>query len=230
MKNIIEEKRDLSTEEIAALNRRYSSLSPRERLQQIYLDFDSREIMLTTSFAATSAFLLKLVSETNPDQLIHFVDTGFHFKETMIYKDYLVQLYDLRVEELRADPVAHAQTVQERTWERDADRCCQVNKVSPLNRISASSSIWISGLMRWQSDHRASLDIFEKRGGLLKFYPLLDVSKEERHAFISDHHLPFHPLVNEGYESIGCRHCTLPGAGRDGRWNNSPKTECGLHL
>jgi len=74
------------------------------------------------------------------------------------------------------------------------------------------------------------LDIFEERGGVLKFYPLLDVTREQREAYIKDHLLPFHPLQSKGYYSIGCTHCTQPGKGREGRWNNSPKTECGLHL
>jgi phosphoadenosine phosphosulfate reductase len=88
----------------------------------------------------------------------------------------------------------------------------------------------VSGLMEWQSDHRASLDIFENRGEILKFYPLLDVTKEERDEFIAKHKLPFHPLVKKGYQSIGCSHCTVAGEERNGRWNNNPKTECGLHL
>jgi phosphoadenosine phosphosulfate reductase len=96
--------------------------------------------------------------------------------------------------------------------------------------VKKKYKIWISGLMQWQSDHRASLDIFEERGDILKFYPLLDISKKERDDFISKHQLPFHPLVAKGYPSIGCKHCTLPGEDRDGRWNNNPKTECGLHL
>jgi phosphoadenosine phosphosulfate reductase len=88
----------------------------------------------------------------------------------------------------------------------------------------------MSGLMEWQSDHRSSLNIFEQRGNILKFYPLLDISKELRDAYIQEHQLPFHPLVAKGYHSIGCKHCTVPGEDRGGRWNNNPKTECGLHL
>ncbi len=85
--------------------------------------------------------------------------------------------------------------------------------------------------MKWQSDHRDTLDIFELRGEILKFYPLLDITKERRDAYIKEHNLPFHPLVSKGYNSIGCKHCTVPGGDdRSGRWNNNPKTECGLHL
>ena len=84
--------------------------------------------------------------------------------------------------------------------------------------------------MNWQSDHRNSLNIFEQKETILKFYPLLDIDYAERDQFIIDHHLPFHPLKSKGYSSIGCFHCTAPGENRNGRWNNSPKTECGLHL
>jgi len=84
--------------------------------------------------------------------------------------------------------------------------------------------------MRWQTEHRSTLDVFEERNGIIKFYPLVDVSKEERDNYIREHKLPFHPLVAKGYSSIGCAHCTAPGDDRCGRWNNSPKTECGLHL
>ncbi len=88
----------------------------------------------------------------------------------------------------------------------------------------------MSGLMEWQSDHRATLDVFELRGNILKFYPLLNISKEERDTYNEKHQLPFHPLVAKGYNSIGCKHCTVAGDNRSGRWNNNPKTECGLHL
>lgn len=225
-----QEKIVFSPEEVAKLNERYRPLSPEDRLKTLYKDFNVSDVMLTTSFAASSALLLNLVSEANAAQEIFFIDTGYHFRETMIYKDYLTELYGLNVIDQHPDEQQHNWTKKDKTWEKDPDLCCSVNKVMPLNKVSEVYSIWISGLMRWQSDHRESLDIFEQRGGILKFYPLLDISKQERHDFIASHHLPFHPLVSKGYESIGCSHCTVPGEGRSGRWNNSPKTECGLHL
>ena len=84
--------------------------------------------------------------------------------------------------------------------------------------------------MRWQTDHRSDMQIFEERRGIIKFNPMIDVTKEQREAYIRDHGLPFHPLVAEGYQSIGCTHCTVKGDGRAGRWIGKPKTECGLHL
>lgn len=79
-----------------------------------------------------------------------------------------------------------------------------------MEALKENHTVWVSGLMAWQSDHRASLDIFEERGGILKFYPLLDVSREDRDNYIREHHLPFHPLISKGYFSIGCEHCTVP--------------------
>lgn len=227
---LIAEKREVSAEEIAFLNNKYKSLTPRERIAELYTDFVGREIMLTSSFAATSALLLKLFSEQNPEQVVFFIDTGFHFEETLAYKDQLTQKYDLKVHSVSADKKEHQFTLQDETWKKNPDFCCYINKVKPLDLIKARYTVWVSGLMKWQSDHRTTLDIFENRGEILKFYPLLDVTKEERDAFINDNKLPAHPLVPKGFSSIGCAHCTVAGDERTGRWNNNPKTECGLHL
>jgi phosphoadenosine phosphosulfate reductase len=226
-----EENKSLFTaEQIADLNKKHRGLSPTERIKLLYEDFGTDEIMLTSSFAATSAFLLKLFTEVKQEQKVFFIDTGYHFEETLIYKDYLTKLYNLNVVEVRAEDWKHDFTKKDRTWEKDPDYCCQINKVEPLESIKKDFKVWVSGLMKWQSDHRSSLDVFEERNGMLKFYPLVDVTREEREEFIKEHHLPFHPLISKGYYSIGCSHCTKPGKGREGRWNNSPKTECGLHL
>ena len=224
------DKRIFTETEIKALSDKYRPLMPHERVRMLYQDFVKDEVMLTSSFAATSAFLLKVFSDINKAQKIYFIDTGYHFEETMAYRNYLSFLYDLNVEDVRADADKHAFTLQDETWSKNPEFCCSINKVEPLSALKENFTVWVSGLMSWQSDHRSSLDIFEQRGGILKFYPLLDVTPEERELFISSHKLPFHPLVNKGYSSIGCSHCTVPGDDRSGRWNNSPKTECGLHL
>lgn len=224
------EKRVISNIEIKKLNKKYNPLNLQQRIEEIYNDFDSAEIMLTSSFAATSAFLLKLISDYNKSQKVYFIDTGYHFEETIKYKEKLTSLYGLEVTSIRAIKEEHEFTLQDETWKKNPDFCCSINKVQPLETLKKNYTVWISGLMKWQSDHRSTLDIFENRGEILKFYPLLDVSKEERDEFIATHKLPFHPLVAKGYHSIGCSHCTTPGEDRSGRWNNNPKTECGLHL
>lgn len=220
----------ISDEAIEALNKKYKPLSATERIMELYIDFDVSEVMLTSSFAATSAFFLKLFSEANKEQTVFFIDTGYHFEDTLEYKKKLTEMYGLNVSSISALKEEHEFTLQDETWKKNPDFCCSINKVKPLDIIKNKYKVWASGLMEWQSDHRATLDIFELRGEILKFYPLLDISKEQRDAYIEEHQLPFHPLVAKGYNSIGCKHCTVPGEDRSGRWNNNPKTECGLHL
>ncbi|WP_051605540.1 phosphoadenylyl-sulfate reductase [Sediminibacter sp. Hel_I_10] len=221
---------NISDAEIKALNKKYKSLSATQRIKQLYQDFDVIDVMLTSSFAATSAFLLKLFSEINTEQTVFFIDTGYHFEDTLKYKQALTERYGLNVKSISALKEEHDFTSKDETWKKNPDFCCSINKVRPLDIIKNQYKVWVSGLMDWQSDHRSTLDIFELRGEILKFYPLLDVTKEQRDAYIEEHDLPFHPLVAKGYNSIGCKHCTVPGEDRSGRWNNSPKTECGLHL
>ncbi|UZH54818.1 phosphoadenylyl-sulfate reductase [Salinimicrobium tongyeongense] len=227
---IVAEKRIVTAAEVDRLNQKYRKLDLHERIEELYKDFNLAEVMLTSSFAATSAFLLKLFSDVNRDQLVYFIDTGYHFEETLQYRQKLTDLYGLNVKSVSALKEEHEFTQRDKTWEKDPDFCCHINKVKPLDLVKAKYTVWVSGLMEWQSEHRASLNIFENRGDILKFYPLLDVTKQERDAFIEKHDLPFHPLVKQGYHSIGCSHCTSPGVERSGRWNNNPKTECGLHL
>lgn len=223
-------KRILSKEEIEVLNAKYKNLTVEQRVEELYKDFSSKEIMLTSSFAGTSAFLLHTFSKINKEQVIYFINTGYHFQDTLGYKQKLTDLYQLNVEDVTAEKWEHDFTTKDETWKKDPDLCCSINKVKPLELIKERFTVWVSGLMEWQSDHRSTLNIFEDRGGILKFYPLLDVSKEKREEYIAKNELPFHPLIAKGYSSIGCEHCTVPGDDREGRWNNSPKTECGLHL
>ncbi|HHS83473.1 MAG TPA: phosphoadenylyl-sulfate reductase [Gammaproteobacteria bacterium] len=215
---------------LAALNEKYHDLSIEERVKQLYLDFDPEKVMLTSSFAATSAFFLHLFSRLAPKQKVHFIDTGFHFPQTLEYKKKLTELYNLEVVDVRAEAWKHEFTEKEQIYKTDPDFCCTINKIEPFDEIKTHFDVWISSLMRWQTEHRATLDIFEERNGIIRFYPLIDMTKKERDDYISEHQLPFHPLVAEGYSSIGCTHCTVPGQDRDGRWVDSPKTECGLHL
>ena len=217
-------------EQIAELNARYRDLDVEQRVAQLYIDFDRQDVMLTSSFAANSALLLHLFSTLAPHQKVLFIDTGFHFPETLEYKRKLTELYHLDVEDVRAEAWKHEFTVKDQTYKKDPDFCCSINKVEPLEEVKKKHKVWVSGLMRWQTEHRASLDVFEYRGGIIKFYPLIDVTKEQREAYIRDHQLPFHPLVAQGYASIGCTHCTKPGDDRCGRWVDTAKSECGLHL
>lgn len=215
---------------IAQLNADYAPLDFRERLQRLYEDFEPGRVLVTSSFAATSAYFLHIIHSVRPEQRIAFIDTGYHFPETLAYKDYLTELFGLDVFSLSAEDWKHQFTRDDKTYERDPDFCCAVNKVEPLEAAKPEYDVWVSSLMGWQTDNRAGMEIFEWRRGILKFNPMIDVTREERDAYIAEHDLPFHPLVAEGYQSIGCVHCTVKGEGRAGRWQGKAKTECGLHL
>jgi phosphoadenosine phosphosulfate reductase len=220
----------LTAEDIAGLNEVYTPLDFEARFRRLYEDFAPEKVLVTSSFAATSAYFLHIISRIRPEQVISFVDTGFHFTETLRYRDELIQRFGLKVQDLRGDNYQHEWSVKERLYDTDPDFCCSINKVQPLEVIKPDYHVWVSSLMRWQTDHRAKLEVFEERRGIIKFNPMIDVTKEERDAYIKEHDLPFHPLVASGYSSIGCTHCTVPGEGRSGRWSGKPKTECGLHF
>jgi len=216
--------------QLLALNEKYLPLGFEQRIHTLYQDFAPEKVLVTSSFAATSAYFLHIISRMRPQQLIHFIDTGYHFPETLDYRRYLTELFKLKVEDVRAEDWQHQFTVDDKTYERDPDYCCSVNKIQPLEAVKLNFQVWVSSLMRWQTDHRAGLPVFELRRGILKFNPMIDVTREERDRYIGEHQLPFHPLVARGYSSIGCTHCTVAGDGRTGRWIGKPKTECGLHL
>ena len=124
---------------------------------------------------------------------------------------------------------ANQKTQEDQLWSTDANACCEVNKVKPLDRIKPSFKVWFSGVMGFQTSFRAGLNVFEDQGGLLKFHPLIDISEEEFNSVYQSLNLPEHPLKLQGYGSVGCTHCTIKGEGRSGRWANEEKTECGLH-
>jgi len=186
--------------------------------------------MCSSSFGTNSAVLLHYIANFKPDQKIYFIDTGNHFLETLLYRDKMTNELSLNIEIISACPEVHAITQFHHLWKSNPELCCHLKKVRPLSKIKESYDIWISGLMEWQSSHRAGLDIFENRNGIVKFHPLLDMTEKECISYMNEHHLPIHPMVPLGYDSIGCTHCTKPGNNRMGRWKGHEKTECGMHL
>lgn len=214
--------------DLKLLNEKYKKLTPDERIKEIYKDFDN--ILLTSSFGTTAVYQLYLFHKNGIQQPVHFIDTTYHFKETMDYKEQLTKLFDLEVIDIKPDKEQNEFSKLGELWRYDPDQCCKINKVDPFDPVRDQFEVWISGLMSWQSSHREKLNIFEEKKGVIKFYPILDVSEKEALQVIEDNKLPIHPLKPLGYESIGCQHCTLKGKKRKGRWAQTVKTECGLHL
>lgn len=192
---------------------------------------------LVSSFGADSAVLLHMVSQIKPDAQVVFLDTGFHFPETLAYRNQLVRTLGLtNVRSATVDPIAEKRLdARRRLHLSDADSCCQLRKVSVLDRHLRMNDAWISGQRRSQSSTRslvASVEVDDARGKL-KFNPLANWSDSDIADYKARHALPEHPLVSKGFPSIGCHPCTsVVRDGEDqraGRWRGQQKLECGLH-
>jgi phosphoadenosine phosphosulfate reductase len=216
------------SEHLDYLNDKYSALTPSGRIEEIFRDFDPEKILVTSSFGTSSVYLLSLLNRVRKEQKIYFIDTGYLFSETHEYKNTLRNIFGLNIVMLEPDTIDHAFTEKHKIWESDPDFCCSVNKVSPLEKIKPAFDIWMTGRIAYQGSSRENMRIFEE-ADIIKFNPVLDVSKQEIREFISLNQLPGHPLLRKGYGSVGCTHCTKPGGGRTGRWPGRVKTECGLH-
>lgn len=210
------------------LNEKYRELTPEQRVREIYNDFS--RVLLTSSFGATSALLLDMFHSVNPAQEVIFLDTTYHFAETLQYKETLTKLLGLKVTVVRPEQWKNDFTNSDQTWSKDPDLCCSINKVEPLDKVKENYEVWVSGLMQSQNNYRKQMNIFEEKGGILKFYPIIDLSEEASKKYMKENNLPEHPLMKHGFNSVGCIHCTVKGRGREGRWVNRSKTECGLHM
>lgn len=219
-----------SLEDTVSLNNKFASLSPVERIKALFDHVDEQDVLVTSSFGSTSVLLLHMLSKAKPDFPVHFIDTGYHFEETKAYRKLLEEQFKLRVIDVKAEERKHLFTRDNETWRYNQDLCCHINKVSPVDELKSRHKVWISGLLRFQNANRQKMEIFEKRKGIVKFHPVIDMTPEEVSLYMQIYDLPLHPLVSQGYDSVGCTHCTSKGNGRNGRWYNSTKTECGLHM
>jgi len=192
------------------------------------------EIAVVSSFGSESAIVLDMVARIDPATPVLFLDTGKHFPETLAYRDLLVAWLGLEnVRSVLPDGAGLARVdPQGDLWRRDPDGCCAARKVAPLEQALSGFSAWITGRKRYQGATRATLPTIEAVDGRIKVNPLALWSPEQIRAELERRRLPPHPLVARGFPSIGCTHCTAPADGRsarDGRWQGSQKTECGIH-
>jgi phosphoadenosine phosphosulfate reductase len=223
----------------AALNARFARASAEEILRAVLIDGVAGKIALVSSFGAESAVLLHLASRVDPAATVLFLETGKHFPETLSYRDTLVTRLGLKgVVNLRPDPAALAAKDESGLrWSYDPDGCCDIRKVQPLAKALAGYDASVTGRKAFQSATRADLPVFEidesDTAGRLKVNPLIGWSAADLQAYLDEHDLPRHPLVEQGYPSIGCMPCTSKVADgedpRSGRWRGWDKTECGIH-
>jgi phosphoadenosine phosphosulfate reductase len=222
-----------------ALNRRFRGADTREMLETVLRGGLAGRVAIVSSFGAESAVLLHLVASVDSNIPVLFLETGKHFPETLAYRDLLVARLGLTgLVNLTPDPaMLAAKDESGLRWSYDPDGCCEIRKVLPLAAALTGFDATLTGRKAFQSSTRANLPRFEidtsDAFGRLKINPLIDWSAEELAAYIAEHDLPPHPLVAEGYPSIGCSPCTnkvAPGEDpRSGRWQGWDKTECGIH-
>jgi phosphoadenosine phosphosulfate reductase len=196
---------------------------------------------VTSSFGADSAVLLHLLSEVAPHVPVLFLETGFHFDETITFRRELARDLGLTVLDVQPDLSVRqqAQRFGAELYRRDPDACCAMRKTTPLRRALANFDGWATGVRRSQTPERAATPVVEAREHagrwLVKVAPLATWDDDDVAAYLDAHDLPAHPLVEQGYPSIGCWPCTekvAPGTDpRAGRWAEfDGKTECGIHL
>jgi phosphoadenosine phosphosulfate reductase len=207
------------------------SLSAQEVLAHVVDEFHPR-LYVACSFQKEASVILDLVMGIAPDVRVFTLDTHVLFPETYDTWKQVEERYGIEVEVHQGPSLGRqAATHGDRLWERDPDACCNLRKVRPLDRALAGADAWVSGVRREQSPARARTAKlgWDKRHGLWKINPLADWSEEDVWRYIVANDIPYNPLHDRGYGSIGCTHCTKPAGGRDGRWAGTGKSECGLH-
>lgn len=215
--------------------RRYATADAVEILHDmITFEFTDR-ITVVSSFGAESAVLLHMVAQIDPTVPVLFLNTGKLFGETLRYRDRLQEslgLTDLRA--IGPHPVDRAALDPDGTlWSSNPDACCDFRKTQPLNRALINFDAWITGRKRFQTSARAEMQNIEAIGPRFRINPLANWTQANLDAYMTQHGLPAHPLLREGYLSIGCMACTSKVTegedARSGRWRGTVKTECGIH-
>lgn len=225
---------DLNLNQTAA---RLEGRHPEETLAWAFEQFGAG-VTLATGFGAEGAVLIDIAARLNPAVHVFFVDTSFLFEETYELRERIETRYGIRVHAVSSDitPARQSQEFGAALWEVDPDLCCAIRKVEPLAAALEGRSAWITAIRRDQTPARASARVVEwdHRWGLVKINPLVAWSRDDVWEYIRRYDVPYNPLHDRGYPSIGCTHCTRAvRAGeheRSGRWAGAEKTECGLHV
>jgi phosphoadenosine phosphosulfate reductase len=184
--------------------------------------FASR-LTMACSFQKEESVLFHMLTAITPDVRAFTIDTGVLFPETLETWKRFEDFFEIKLEVMDARSPGAPWT---------AENCCGASKVAALEKGLHDADAWVTGIRREQAPTRAGAPKLERdeRRGIWKLNPLADWSEKDLWRYIFDHDLPYHPLHDQGYASIGCAPCTLPGSGREGRWSGQDKTECGIHV
>jgi len=200
----------------------------------------AQKIVLACSFGAEDVVLVDMVHRINPDVPLFYLDTDFLFPETYATRDRVIERYGLKPAQViqvksLLTPQKQAESYGDALWASNPDQCCQLRKIEPLTRVLQGYEAWITGIRRDQAPSRANAGLIEwdEKFKLVKVNPLARWTSVDIWTYIKVYEVPYNPLHDQNYPSIGCTYCTAPVAPGDdpraGRWKNFAKTECGLH-
>jgi phosphoadenosine phosphosulfate reductase len=210
--------------------------APADDVVRWALDTFGGRICITSSM--TDAVIVRLVSQVREGVDVIFLDTGYHFAETIGTRDAVSTIYPVNVINVTPEQSVAEQDEQmgPRLYSRNPDLCCYLRKVVPLERALEPYDAWFTGVRREETDARSDTRVvqWDARREMVKVNPIVDWTQEQVDAYIVEHGVLVNPLLDDGYPSIGCATCTVRvGAGgdaRSGRWAGTGKTECGIHL
>jgi len=229
----------LSDEQLVALNERFEHAAPEEILEWALARSGFERVAVASAFQREGTCIIHMAIEIRPDVPILFLETGFHFAETLAFKQKLAEQFGLNVVDLTGDHTvdSQAEAYGPKLYERDPNRCCELNKVEPFNRALRGLDAWVTGMRRDSSWTRRDTPIllqYEPAPGqsILRLNPIANWTQRDVWAYLKQHDIPHNPLYDLGYATIGCAPCTrivFPGEDeRAGRWSGTGKIECGI--
>ena len=227
---------DVTDEELQAISHELERESPEAILRWALRTFGP-DVALATGFGAEGCVLIHQVSCISKNARIFYLDTDLLFPETYELRAQLETRFGVRIEQraARLSLTAQAEQHGERLWEREPNLCCHLRKVEPLREVLIELQAWITAIRRDQTPARASAGVVERdrKFGLIKINPLARWSARDVWRYLNEYDIPYNPLYDNGYASIGCAPCTtriqIGEDARAGRWRGTVKTECGLH-
>jgi phosphoadenosine phosphosulfate reductase len=229
----------LSERELVQVNERLEHAEPSEIVRWALLESGLERVAIASAFQAEGTCVMHMATRIRPDVPVLFLETGFHFAETLAFKAQLTERLELNVTDLVGEHTVESQAAAfgPRLYERDPDRCCDINKVQPMLGALRELDAWITAFRRDSSPTRSTSPIidryeFEPGRWIVKINPVVNWTRRDTWAYLAEHDLPRNPLYDLGYASIGCAPCTrMPFAGepeRAGRWAGLSKWECGI--
>lgn len=226
-------------EELKAWSASFETKLPQDVLAAT-IERYGQKMVLACSFGAEDVVLVDMVHRLNPAVPMFYLDTDFLFPETYATRDRVIKRYELKPAQViqvksLLTPQQQAESHGDALWASHPDQCCQLRKVEPLTRVLKGYDAWITGIRRDQAPSRANAGLIEwdEKFTLIKVNPLARWTWADVWSYIKVYEVPYNPLHDHNYPSIGCTYCTAPVVPGDdpraGRWKNFTKTECGLH-